>query len=162
MKIGLYPGSFDPITLGHLGVIEKGAKLFDKLYVCVLHNAVKNAMFSDQDKYQMIKESVKHIKNVEVVIESSLTVEACKKYKADFILRGLRSQADFEFEFESNNVNKTLDSNIETILVMTNIDESHISSSIVRELIHYNSKDYSKMVPKPVFDYIEGMKGSFK
>ena len=158
MKIGLYPGSFDPITNGHIGVIKKGAKLFDKLYVCILKNAVKNPFFTDEDKLNMAKLSLKELKNVEVVSEGSLTVEACKKYGAKFILRGLRSSADFEFEFESNNVNKTLDDEIETILVMTNINESHISSSIVRELINYNSKDYSKLVPKEVYDYIENLK----
>ena len=161
MKIGLYPGSFDPITNGHLGVITKGSKLFDKLYVCILKNAVKNPFFSDEDKLKMAKLSVAHLKNVEVVLETGLTVEACKKYNAEFILRGLRSQNDFEFEFEANNINKTLDDDIETVLVMTNINEMHISSSIVRELIHYNSKDYSKLVPSAVFDYIENkMKGS--
>ncbi len=158
MKIGLYPGSFDPITNGHLGVITKGAKLFDKLYVCILKNAVKNSEFTDEDKINMAKLSVAHLKNVIVVQEDGLTIDACKKYGANFILRGLRSSADFEFEFELNNVNKTLDDDIETILVMTNINESHISSSIVRELMHYNSKDYSKLVPKPVFDYIENIK----
>ena len=158
MKIGLYPGSFDPITRGHLGVIEKGSKLFDKLYVCVLINAAKKAMFSEEDRVQMIKDSCSKFKNVEVVKENCLTVEACKKYNAAFILRGLRSSADFEFEFESNNVNQVLDPSIETILVMTNIDESHISSSTVRELIGYNSKDYKKLVPVEVFNYIENKK----
>ena len=158
MKIGLYPGSFDPITNGHLGVITKGSKIFDKLYVCILKNSVKNQEFTDEDRLNMAKLSLAHLKNVEVVQESGLTVDACKKYNAEFILRGLRSSADFEFEFELNNVNKTLDNDIETVLVMTNINESHISSSIVRELIHYNSKDYSKLVPKPVFDYIENLK----
>ena len=87
-----------------------------------------------------------------------LTILAKYKYNASFILRGLRSSADFEFEFESNNVNQVLDPSIETVLVMTNIDESHISSSIVRELIGYNSKDYKKLVPVEVFNYIENKK----
>ncbi|MBP5342615.1 pantetheine-phosphate adenylyltransferase [bacterium] len=158
MKIGLYPGSFDPITLGHLGVIEKGAKIFDKLYVCVLVNSSKKAMFKDTDRVKMISEALKKFKNVEVVKENCLTIEACKKYNASFILRGLRSSADFEFEFEFNNVNQALDNSIETVLVMTNIDESHISSSIVRELISYNSKDYKKLVPIEVYNFIENNK----
>lgn len=158
MKIGLYPGSFDPITKGHIGVIEKGAKIFDKLYVCILQNAVKKVMFTEDERVEMAKLSLAKFKNVEVVKENSLTVDACHKYNADFILRGLRSSADFEFEFEANNVNLFLDSNIETVLVMTNINESHISSSIVRELIYYNSKDYKKMVPIEVYNYIENKK----
>jgi len=158
MKIGLYPGSFDPITKGHIGVIEKGAKIFDKLYVCILQNAVKKAMFTEDERVEMATLSLAKFKNVEVVKENSLTVDACHKYNADFILRGLRSSADFEFEFEANNVNLFLDSNIETVLVMTNINESHISSSIVRELISYNSEDYKKMVPIEVYNYIENKK----
>ena len=155
MKIGLYPGSFDPITLGHIGVIKKGAKLFDKLYVCLLRNSTKSPFFTDEERLEMSKEALKGFSNVEVVLEKCLTVEACHKYGAKFILRGLRSSADFEFEFESNNINVKLDPEIETILVLTNIDEAHISSSVVRELISYNSKDYSKFVPKEVFNYIE-------
>lgn len=155
MKIGLYPGSFDPITKGHLGVIKKGSKLFDKLYVCVLQNAGKAPMFKDSERVEMIKECIKDYKNVIVVNENSLTVDACRKYGAKFILRGLRSSADFEFEFEANNVNNALEPEIETILVMTNIDESHISSSTVRELINYESKEYKKLVPIEVYEYIE-------
>lgn len=155
MKIGLYPGSFDPITKGHLGVIKKGSKLFDKLYVCVLQNAGKAPMFKDNERVEMIKECIKDYKNVIVVNENSLTVDACRKYGAKFILRGLRSSADFEFEFEANNVNNALEPEIETILVMTNIDESHISSSTVRELINYESKEYKKLVPIEVYEYIE-------
>ncbi len=155
MKIGLYPGSFDPITLGHLAVIEKGSKLFDKLYICVLQNALKNALFSTEDRVEMIKRATSHLKNVEVVYDNVLTVEACKKYKADFILRGLRSSADFEFEFESNNINYSLDNSITTVLVMTDIKYSHISSTVVRELLSYKSKEYKKLVPEGVYNYIE-------
>ncbi|MCR5741648.1 MAG: pantetheine-phosphate adenylyltransferase [Gammaproteobacteria bacterium] len=155
MKIGLYPGSFDPITLGHIGVIEKGAKLFDKLYICVLNNIGKKPMFSVIDRVKMIEEATKRFPNVVVISESGLTVDACKKHGAEFILRGLRSSADFEYEFESNNVNQTLSPDIKTVLVMTNIEHSHISSSVVRELISFNSKEYEKLVPIEVFNYIE-------
>ena len=158
MKIGLYPGSFDPITKGHIGVIEKGAKLFDLLYVCILKNELKHPLFSEEDRLEMIKRSVKHLSNVKVVVENSLTVEACKKYNASFILRGLRNSSDFDFELESNNVNQTLDSSITTILVMANPSESHISSSVVRELLSYNSLSYEKMVPEEVFKFIESQK----
>jgi len=160
MRIGLYPGSFDPITLGHKGVIEKGSRLFDTLYVCILKNAGKTPMFTNEDKFKMVSETVKEFNNVKVVMEECLTVEACHKYNAQFILRGLRSSFDFEYEFESNNVNSVLDPSIETIFVMTNISESHISSSIVRELIGYNSKDYKKLVPIEVFNYIENKRGN--
>jgi len=158
MKIGLYPGSFDPLTLGHLGVIDKGSKLFDKLYVCILKNSTKKPMFTDQERVLMAKLALSKYDNVEVVSDSCLTVEACHKYGAQFILRGLRTNADFEFEFESNNINETLDPSIKTILVMTNIDESHISSSVVRELLQYDSKEYKKIVPKEVFEFIENKK----
>ena len=158
MKIGLYPGSFDPLTLGHLGVIKKGAKLFDKLYVCILINAAKKSMFSVEDRLNMIKLALKDLPNVEVVCENTLTIDACKKYGASFILRGLRSSADFEFEFQTNNVNITLDPEIETVLVITNISESHISSSIVKELLSYNSLEYRKMVPEEIYQYIENLK----
>lgn len=112
-------------------------------------------MFKDSERVEMIKECIKDYKNVIVVNENSLTVDACRKYGAKFILRGLRSSADFEFEFEANNVNNALEPEIETILVMTNIDESHISSSTVRELINYESKEYKKLVPIEVYEYIE-------
>lgn len=155
MKIGLYPGSFDPITKGHLGVIKKGSKLFDKLYVCILKNASKNTMFSDKDKLEMAKLSCEKFKNVIVVSESSLTIDACHKYNANFIIRGLRSASDFEFEHELANVNLFLDKDIESVFVMTNIEESYISSTTVRELISYKSKDYKKLVPDEVYKYIE-------
>lgn len=161
MKIGLYPGSFDPLTNGHLGVIEKGASLFDKLYVCILENSAKKSLFTKEERLEMATLALKKYENVEVVKEESLTIEACHKYGAQFILRGIRNSSDFEFEFEANNTNLYLDNKIQTILVMTNIDESHIRSSIVRELIAYHSKDYKKLVPKEIFSYIENkMKGS--
>ncbi|MCB9498911.1 MAG: pantetheine-phosphate adenylyltransferase [Bacillales bacterium] len=159
MKIGLYPGSFDPLTKGHIGVIEKGSHLFDKLYVCILENAVKKPMFSKEDRLKMAEKALKKYPNVSVVAEDGLTINACHKYNAGFILRGLRSSSDFEFEFEVNNTNLYLDKSIETVLVMTNIDESHISSSIVRELIGYKC-DYSKLVPEEIYNYIEHLKGS--
>jgi len=158
MKIGLYPGSFDPITRGHMGIIEKGSKLFDLLYVCILQNASKKTMFTTEERVEMAKKACQKYENVKVVSENTLTIEACHKYHASFILRGLRTNQDFEFEFQANNVNTTLDPLVETVLFMTNISESHISSSTVRELIHYHSKDYEKLVPEEVYDYIEHKK----
>jgi len=149
MRIGVYPGTFDPITNGHLDIIERGAKLFDKLYVVVPNNINKNQLFNVEERVSMIKEAVKNIKNVEVDKCDGLTVDYCKKVGAQFMLRGLRAVSDFEYELQLYSINHEIDGYIETIFIMSNNSFSFISSSNVKEAAKFNG-DVSKFVPSHV------------
>ncbi len=155
MKIGLYPGTFDPITIGHMDVIDKGSRIFDKLYVCILHNPEKQELFSLNDRLEMIKSSVSNYKNVEVVSYDALTVDACKLYNASYILRGIRDINDFEYELELNHIYKSQDPSIELIYVMAKYKT--ISSSLIREMINSSKDDFKEMVPNEVYNYIKNI-----
>lgn len=146
VRIGIYPGSFDPITLGHLDVIERGAKMFDKLYVAIAVNVRKKYTFSEEERLDMLKDACKHIKNVEVVsCHEDLTVEFARKMNATAILRGLRAMMDFEYELQMASTNYELNDNIETIFLMTNTKYSYLSSSVVKE-VAMGHGDISKFV----------------
>ncbi|MGI6484960.1 MAG: pantetheine-phosphate adenylyltransferase [Tepidanaerobacteraceae bacterium] len=134
MQIGIYPGSFDPITYGHLDIIERSAKLFDKLIVAVLSNPQKEPLFSIDERMKMIEDSVSHIQNVEVDSFNGLLIEFAMLKKARVIVKGLRAVSDFEYELQMALMNKKLNENIETIFIMTNSKYSYLSSSIVKEV----------------------------
>ena len=148
MKRAIFPGSFDPITLGHYDIIKRGVKLFDEVVVAIGVNADKNYMFPLKERVRFIEEAFKKQPKVKVVTYEGLTVDYCKEIDAKFILRGLRNPADFEFEKAIAHTNRKL-SKIETVFLLTAAKTSYISSSIVRDVIR-NNGDYSVLVPKSV------------
>lgn len=154
MRIGLYPGSFDPITLGHLDIIERGSKMFDKLYVGVASNMRKTYLFSDEERLQMVKEECKKYPNVEVILCTGLTVNEAKRVGANAILRGLRAMMDFEYELQMATANKMLDDDVETLFMMTNPHYSYLSSSVVKEIVK-DKGDISKFVTPNVIEMLK-------
>jgi pantetheine-phosphate adenylyltransferase len=148
MRRAVFPGSFDPITLGHYDIIKRGVTLFDEVIVAIGINADKKYMFSLEERMDFIKESFKDEPKVKVVTYTGLTIDFCQKNNVKFILRGLRNPADFEFEKAIAHTNRKL-SKIETVFLLTAARTSYIASSIVRDVIR-NDGDYTKLVPKPV------------
>lgn len=148
MKRAVFPGSFDPITLGHVDIINRALPLFDEIVVAIGVNAKKNYMFPLENRAYFIKESFNFTSKIVVDTYSGLTVDYCKRIEANFILRGLRNPADFEFEKAIAQTNRKL-SGIETVFLLTSAETSYISSSIVRDIIR-NHGDYSKLVPEVV------------
>ncbi|MFF2445965.1 pantetheine-phosphate adenylyltransferase [Neobacillus sp. NPDC058068] len=145
-SIAVCPGSFDPITYGHVDIIRRGAKVFDKVYVVVLNNSAKNPLFTVEERISLIKEVTKDIPNVIVDEFSGLLVEYAKSVKANAIIRGLRAVSDFEYEMQITSMNRVLNEDIETFFIMTNNQYSFLSSSIVKEVAKYNG-DISTLVP---------------
>ncbi|MHC0037286.1 pantetheine-phosphate adenylyltransferase [Pseudoneobacillus sp. C159] len=148
-SIAVCPGSFDPITLGHLDIIKRGAKVFDQVYVVVLNNSSKNPLFNVDERMELIVESTKNIPNVKVDSFQGLLVDYAKSVNANAILRGLRAVSDFEYEMQITSMNRVLNEEIETFFVMTNNQYSFLSSSIVKEVAKYNG-NISELVPVPV------------
>ncbi|WP_336972814.1 pantetheine-phosphate adenylyltransferase [Bacillus thuringiensis] len=136
-SIAISSGSFDPITLGHLDIIKRGAKVFNEVYVVVLNNSSKKPFFSVEERLELIREATKDIPNVKVDSHSGLLVEYAKMRNANAILRGLRAVSDFEYEMQITSMNRKLDENIETFFIMTNNQYSFLSSSIVKEVARY-------------------------
>ena len=148
MKKAIFPGSFDPITLGHFDIVNRGVTLFDEVIIAIGENSSKDYMFSLEERKQFIKNTFKDNPKVKVVSYSGLTTEFCKEIGVDFILRGLRNPADFEFEKAIAQTNRHL-SSLETVFLLTSAQTSFISSSIVREIIRFKG-DYKKLVPDSV------------
>ena len=149
-RIAVFPGSFDPITLGHLDIIERAVPLFDKIIVAIGTNSSKNYMFSLEQRIKFIEDSVSRFGNVEVMSYNGLTVDFCDEVNAQFILRGLRNPADFEFEKAIAHTNRAItDHNIETIFLLTSSGKAYISSSIVRDVMRNGGK-YKILVPDVV------------
>ena len=149
MRIGLYPGTFDPITNGHLDIIKRGSTLFDKLYILVANNINKKTMFTVEERMNMIKEATKDIDNIEVVTSDLLTVEYAKSINAVAMVRGLRMVSDFEYELQMATLNRCIDHNVETIFIMSSHQYSFLSSSSVKEIARFDG-DISSFVPKNV------------
>lgn len=154
MKKAIYPGSFDPVTLGHLDIIERSAKLVDHLIVGVLNNKAKTPLFSVDERVNMLKEVTKHIPNVEVLSFSGLLVEFAKEHEVNAIIRGLRAVTDFEYELAMSQTNKVAAPGIDTIFLNTSLEYAYLSSSIVKEMAMYNG-DISKFVPEYVIDKVK-------
>lgn len=148
MKRALFPGSFDPITLGHYDIIKRGIHLFDEVVVAIGINSEKKYMFSLEERQGFIEDAFKNEPKVKVVTYQGLTIDFCKELNAQFILRGLRNPADFEFEKAIAHTNRKL-SKIETVFLLTAAKTSYISSSIVRDVIR-NHGDYTVLVPDSV------------
>ena len=138
-KVAIYPGTFDPITFGHIDVIKKGLRIFDKLIVAVSNGENKNYLFSSEERIEIIKKALfldlkLNKKKIEVISFTSLTTDLCRKYKSNIILRGLRAVSDFEYEFQLAGMNKKLNSNIETMFLMSDVENQIISSKFVKEI----------------------------
>lgn len=148
MKRAVFPGSFDPITLGHCDIINRGTQLFDELIIAIGENLSKNYLFSLEQRKAFIENTFSDNKKIKVFIYSGLTTDFCKKIKADFILRGLRNSCDFEYEKSIAQTNKKI-GEIETVFLLSSSEKSFISSSIVREIIKHKGK-FENLVPNSV------------
>ena len=148
-KRAVYPGTFDPVTLGHIDIIERASKLVDELIVGVLVNKNKVPLFTSEERVEMIKDSISHIPNVKVMAFDGLLVDFAKQNRANFVIRGLRAVTDFEYEFQMSQANRIIDPEVDTIFLTTSTKYSYISSSTVRELASFGG-DISKFVTKKV------------
>jgi pantetheine-phosphate adenylyltransferase len=146
MKRAIYPGSFDPITNGHLDVIERARKLFDEVTVAVAHNDEKQPLFTLQERLDLLQETVGTIDNVQIAQFDGLLVEFAVAQKASAVIRGLRAVSDFEFEFQMALMNRKLDGNVETIFLMPKEEYTYLSSRLVKEIARLRG-DVSKFVP---------------
>ena len=151
-KVAVYPGTFDPITFGHIDVIKKALKLFDKIVVGVSNVSNKNYLFNSEERINIVNKALfndlkLNKKKISVVSFSSLTTDLCKKYRSNIILRGLRAVSDFEYEFQLAGMNRKLNNNIETIFLMSDVENQIISSRFVKEIIKLNG-DIKKFTTK--------------
>lgn len=154
MRIAVYPGSFDPITNGHLDIIERASRVYEKLVVGVLSNASKTPLFAAEKRVEMIRLVTKHLDNVEVDTFTGLLVDFAASKNATVIVKGLRTVADFEYEFQMALLNKALNPEYETMFMMTNTKYSYISSSMVKELAGFHG-DLTGLVPCEIIETIE-------
>jgi len=154
MKRVLYPGNFDPVTNGHMDIIERAARVFDEVIVAVGTNMGKSPLFTAEERIEMLEEACRHLPNVTVDSFHALTVRYAASRGASVILRGLRALSDFDFEFEMALMNRRLDSAIETVFMMPNADYSYLSSSIVKEVASFGGS-IEGLVPKIVEEYLD-------
>ncbi len=148
-KTAIYPGTFDPVTNGHLDIIKRACKIFDKIIVAVADNKDKKTMFSLEKRVELMKIATAKIEKVEVKFFSSLLVDFAKKEKANIIIRGLRAVSDFEYELQMGYANKSLYEEIDTIYLMPNLENAFISSSVVRSILKYGG-EVSHLIPKEI------------
>ena len=153
MRIALFPGTFDPITFGHIDIIERALPLFDKLYIGIGLNSNKAPMFSDKQRIQWLREIFKDEPKIKAVVYEGLTVECCKKVKANYVVRGIRYVNDFEYEKAIADMNRSLDENIETIFLTCLPKYTSVASTLVRDVIK-NGGDVSQFVPDAVLKTI--------
>lgn len=151
--IAVYPGSFDPVTCGHLDIIERSSKLFDTVYVAVLQNSSKTPLFSVEERKELIKRVTAHLDNVIIADFNGLLVEFAKNVGAKVIVKGLRAVSDFEYEFQMALINRKLEGEIETMFLMTSAQNQYLSSSIVKDVARYGSC-LSGLVPSEIMQDI--------
>jgi pantetheine-phosphate adenylyltransferase len=161
-EIAIYPGSFDPITNGHIDIIKRAARIFDKVIIAVLDNPEKKALFSVQERLELIKASTNGITNLEYDYFSGLLVEFAETKGVKAIIRGLRAVSDFDYEFQMALTNRQMDEELETIFLMTDAKYSYLSSSLVRQIAKFHGK-INQLVPAQVFQALENkFKGADK
>jgi len=148
-KRAVYPGTFDPVTFGHLDIIERSAKIVDELIVGVLNNKSKTPLFSPEERVDMIKDAIKDLPNVKVIAFDGLLIDFAKQHKANFVIRGLRAVTDFEYEFQMSQTNRVIDPEIDTVFLTTSAKFAYLSSSTVKEVAAFGG-DIHRFVPKKV------------
>ena len=153
MLRAIYPGSFDPVTFGHINIIRRSAAITDELIVGVLQNKAKTPLFSVEERVKMLGEVTKEIKNVKIVPFEGLLIDFAKEMEAKVIVRGLRAVTDFEYELQMAQTNHKLNSEIETLFMTTSLDYSYLSSSVVREIAAFDG-DISQFVPEQVMEQV--------
>ena len=153
----LYPGSFDPVTFGHLDVIERSSKIVNELIVGVLDNPSKSALFTKEERVEMLKEVTSHIKNIKIESFEGLLVDFAKEKEASIVIRGLRAVTDFEYELQLSQTNRIINGGVDTVFLTTSLEYAYLSSSTVKEVAMFGG-DISKFVPIPV---VERMKAKF-
>ncbi len=154
MQIGVYPGTFDPITNGHLDIIKRASRLFDRLYIVIPNNVNKKTFFTLEERIDLIKDATKGIDNLVITHTDLLTVDFAKKIGAKVLVRGLRMVSDFEYEFQMEALNKTLNPEVETIFIMASHEYSFLSSSSVKEIASFGG-EFEKFVPLNVYHAIK-------
>lgn len=158
MKNAIYPGSFDPVTYGHIDIIRRAADIFDKLTVSILNNRGKTSLFSVEERVNIIKEVTKDIPNVSVASYDGLLIDYCKQNNAGVIIRGLRAITDFEYELQMAQTNRKLGENVDTMFLTTSLEYAYLSSSTVKEVASFGG-DISKFVPPFIADMVYGKYG---
>lgn len=153
MKRAIYPGSFDPVTLGHMDIISRAAKVVDELIVAVLINSAKKPLFSVEERVSMLEEITRDIPNVKVKFFDGLLVEYAESEKADFIVRGLRAVTDFEYELQIAQSNHIVNPRVDTLFLTTSLEYAYLSSTIVKEIASYGG-DISRFVPEQLMERI--------
>lgn len=155
MSIAICPGSFDPITLGHLNIIRRSSKIFDQVIVCIMYNSTKTSpMFSMEERVEMVRKAVSRFPNVSVDSASGLLAEYAKRYEGAVIVKGLRAASDFEYEFQMNLINKKINPKLETMFLTSDVKYTFLSSSVVREMARYGA-DLTGFVPCEIKGDIE-------
>ena len=154
MKIAIYPGSFDPVTKGHLDILQNAAEIFDKVIIAVAHNGEKKGFLPVEKRVELIKASVKNLNNVEVDAFEGLTIDYAQKHGAEILIRGLRAVSDFEYEMQLSQTNSALCDKVKTVFLTTKPEYNFISSSTIKEILA-NNGDISKFVPEPVYEFLK-------
>ena len=151
MKIGIYPGSFDPVTLGHIDVIKRASALVDHLIIGVLKNSSKTPLFSAEERVELLRRTTQDIPNIEIESYDGLLVDFADSKNADVIVRGLRAVTDFEYELQLAQTNRKLNPKVDTVFLATSVEYAYLSSSIVREIARYNG-NIEKFVPENIIE----------
>ena len=154
MKIAIYPGSFDPITLGHLNIIKRAARCFDKLIVCVMVNSQKNGLFTPEERVELIRRVVSQLLNVEVDASSILLAEYAKQRRARVIVKGLRAVSDFEAEVQMSVINRKLNPNVDTMFLSSHEKYTYLSSTVVKEMVRYGV-ELSDFLPREIIQDVK-------